>query len=641
MTVAADIIRAVPPDYTLDFDRLRRVGFPEVVLAQGKTPAQIAEICRQLARAHDVLVTRLSPDAVGGGLGRSPLPGRADYDPRSATAAPLGRQADARGWRARSSSSPPAPRTRAVAEEARRTLEYLGVSSTLVPDVGVAGILRLLSRLEEIEKADVVIAVAGMEASLFSVIGGLVGRPLIAVPTSRRLRRRASAASLRFSPPLNSCANGVTAVNIDSGYAAAMAAYRILSGGPRRWDRKKTKGAGTPASTSTPPRSASTGSGRRRSSAADDAGQESARRPPSRELLDSYREASFQARALGNCAAVFEAMLRDQERPTIFLGMAGSLIAAGMRQVIVDLIEENMVDVVVSTGAIISQDFYQVRGGRHYHGHADADDKELRDLYIDRLYDTFIDEEKYWETDLAVSQFADSLVREVALLAGVPRAARREGAKATQGSILGACARNGVPLFVPGPERLLDRHRPDRALPPHAARRDASPSTISLDPRQLRAHADRRAEPGDRGALRLGRRARRTTSTTRSSCPTSSGSTPAATSTRSRSRPTLRTGAASAARRSRRRPPGARSRRRRPTRWRSSRPRWRCRSSTATRCRRTRAKGRKRLRYAWKDDILEKMTSRPEGTRVILRPQAEGSRRIATEKAPAPLGAFV
>ena len=120
-------------------------------------------------------------------------------------------------------------------------------------------------------------------------------------------------------------------------------------------------------------------------------------------------------------------MLRDRERPTIFLGLAGSLIAAGMRQVIVDLIEQNMVDVVVSTGAIISQDFYQVRGGRHYHGHADADDKELRDLYIDRLYDTFIDEEKYWKTDLAVSQFADTLAAEDALLARVPRAARREG----------------------------------------------------------------------------------------------------------------------------------------------------------------------------------------------------------------------
>ncbi|HMA18301.1 MAG TPA: deoxyhypusine synthase family protein, partial [Thermoanaerobaculia bacterium] len=165
-------------------------------------------------------------------------------------------------------------------------------------------------------------------------------------------------------------------------------------------------------------------------------------------MLDSYRDASFQARALGKCAAILADMLRDKDRPTILLGLAGSLIAAGMRQVIVDLIEQNMVDVVVSTGAIISQDFYQVRGGRHYHGSVDANDKELRDLYIDRLYDTFIDEEKYWKTDLAVSQFADSLAGKTfssrAFLARLGESAVND-----RGSILGACVRNGVPLFVP------------------------------------------------------------------------------------------------------------------------------------------------------------------------------------------------
>jgi len=166
------------------------------------------------------------------------------------------------------------------------------------------------------------------------------------------------------------------------------------------------------------------------------------------ELLDAYREASFQARALAKAARVFEGMLRDRQRPTVMLGMAGSLIAAGMRQVIVDLIEENMVDVVVSTGAIISQDYYQVRGGRHYHGHPEADDKELRDLYIDRLYDTFIDEEKYWETDLAVSRFADALAGR-SLSSRAFLALLAEGCRHDKGSILGACARRGIPLFVP------------------------------------------------------------------------------------------------------------------------------------------------------------------------------------------------
>ncbi|HYB54252.1 MAG TPA: nickel pincer cofactor biosynthesis protein LarB [Thermoanaerobaculia bacterium] len=249
-------------DYTLDFDRLRRVGFPEIVLAEGKTLEQVAEICRQLARAHDVLVTRLTPERWEE-LAALPLPGRADYDARSATLALR--------------AGKPMPRLEGlvtivtagttdivVAEEARRTLDYLGVASSLVPDVGVAGLLRLLSRLEEIERADVVIAVAGMEASLFSVIGGLVGRPLIAVPTSSGYGAILGGLASLLSA-VNSCANGVTAVNIDSGYAAAMAAFRILSGGPRRWDRSAAPTP--PANTSTKPPKASTAAARKRSSA--------------------------------------------------------------------------------------------------------------------------------------------------------------------------------------------------------------------------------------------------------------------------------------------------------------------------------------------------------------------------------------
>jgi hypothetical protein len=252
------------PDYTLDLDRLRRVGFPEVVLAEGKSTAQIVEICRQLSRAHDVLVTRLAPEAWEE-VSSSPLPGRAEYDPRSATL--------------HISVGKPMPRVEggvavvtggtadtSVAEEARSTLEYLGVSSILVPDVGVAGVLRLLSRLEEIERADVIIAAAGMEASLFSVLGGLVGRPIIAVPTSHGYGAIFQGLASLLSA-VNSCANGVAAVNIDSGYAAAMAAYRILSGGPRRWDRKEQSASTAPGSTSTPRRSASTARGKRSSSA--------------------------------------------------------------------------------------------------------------------------------------------------------------------------------------------------------------------------------------------------------------------------------------------------------------------------------------------------------------------------------------
>jgi NCAIR mutase (PurE)-related protein len=259
------MIRAMRgPDYTLDLDRLRRVGFPEVVLAPGKNAAQIVEISRQLARAHDVLVTRLSPE-VWEEVAASPMPGRADYDPRSQTlhlsvGKPMPRQTGTVAIVTGGTSDTQ------VAEEARRTLEYLGVASTIVPDVGVAGVLRLLSRLEEIERADVVLAVAGMEASLFSVLAGLVGRPIVAVPTSTGYGASLGGIAALLSAAV-SCANGVTAVNIDSGYAAAMAAYRILSGGPHRWDRKP-EGERPPASTSTPRPSVSTAAARKLSSRA-------------------------------------------------------------------------------------------------------------------------------------------------------------------------------------------------------------------------------------------------------------------------------------------------------------------------------------------------------------------------------------
>ena len=251
-------------DFTLDFDRMRRVGFPEVVLAHGKNAAQIVEICRQLARAHDVLVTRVSPE-LWEEIAVQPLPGRARYDARSGTlqlsvGKPLVRVEGTVAVVTAGTADT------AVAEEARATLDYLGVASTLVPDVGVAGVLRLLSRLEEIERADVVIAVAGMEASLFSVIGGLVGRPLIAVPTSGGYGAALNGLASLFSA-VNSCANGVTAVNIDSGYAAAMAAYRILSGGPRRWTPEEKKKSRAPGNTRTRPRSGSTANARRPSSA--------------------------------------------------------------------------------------------------------------------------------------------------------------------------------------------------------------------------------------------------------------------------------------------------------------------------------------------------------------------------------------
>lgn len=165
------------------------------------------------------------------------------------------------------------------------------------------------------------------------------------------------------------------------------------------------------------------------------------------DLLDSFRDGSIQARNLGLCAEVFGNMLKDRDRPTILLGLAGPLIAAGLRKVIRDMIEYNLVDVVVSTGAILYQDYYQALGYKHYKGSPDADDARLRDLYIDRIYDTYVDEEKFAEVDSRIGKFACALPprnyssREfIDLLAGTV---------ADPNSILVTAKKRGVPIFCP------------------------------------------------------------------------------------------------------------------------------------------------------------------------------------------------
>ncbi len=251
-------------EFTLDFDRPRRLGFPEVVLGTGKSAAQIVAISRQLAREHDVLVTRLSAEAWDE-VSREALPGHADYDDRSKTLI-LKVGKPNRKIPGDVSIVTAGTADIVVAEEARRTLDYMGLRSRVIADVGVAGVVRLLSNLEEIERADVVITVAGMEGAIFSVIGGLVGRPIVCVPTSGGYGANFEGLAALLSA-LNSCANGVTAVNIDSGYGAAIAAYRILSKGPKTWQnaRESAASARPRRSTSTARRPGSTGARKKRS----------------------------------------------------------------------------------------------------------------------------------------------------------------------------------------------------------------------------------------------------------------------------------------------------------------------------------------------------------------------------------------
>ncbi|MEW5819655.1 MAG: deoxyhypusine synthase family protein, partial [Cyanobacteriota bacterium] len=127
------------------------------------------------------------------------------------------------------------------------------------------------------------------------------------------------------------------------------------------------------------------------------------------DLIKSFSSASIQARNISKCVDIFSDMINDSERPTIMLGLSGALIAGGLRKVIRDLIEFNLVDVIVSTGAIIYQDIYQARGFKHYKGTPDADDRVLQDLRIDRIYDTYVDEEKFWDTDLWIGKYSDTL----------------------------------------------------------------------------------------------------------------------------------------------------------------------------------------------------------------------------------------
>lgn len=128
-----------------------------------------------------------------------------------------------------------------------------------------------------------------------------------------------------------------------------------------------------------------------------------------KELVTSFQGASIQARSIGEVAYVYERMLTDPERPTIILGLAGPLIAAGLRKVIRDLVAYRLVDCVVATGAIWYQDYYQAHGYQHFRGTPEADDADLRDLLVDRIYDTYVDEEKFSLLDAEIGRFADKL----------------------------------------------------------------------------------------------------------------------------------------------------------------------------------------------------------------------------------------
>jgi NCAIR mutase (PurE)-related protein len=212
---------------TVDHHRALRTGIPEVILGEPKTAEQIAAIAEELARTgQNVMITRL--DAAKAQAIRQKV-------------AELKYAAMARV--ATLEVTPVVPRPGAsvavvtagtadvpVAEEAAETLRMQGIEAVRVYDVGVAGVHRLLARRETIEATRGVIVVAGMEGALPSVVGGMTGKPVIGVPTSVGYGAHLGGVTPLFAM-LASCAAGVTVVNIDNGFGAAMAMGRMIGSG--------------------------------------------------------------------------------------------------------------------------------------------------------------------------------------------------------------------------------------------------------------------------------------------------------------------------------------------------------------------------------------------------------------------------
>ncbi len=224
---AFEQLRSLPYENVSDFARLDhhraiRTGFPEVILAQGKTPDQVIQIFKRLASKNDrVLATRVDQEMYN--AVQAELPEAAYH--QLARLLVLDRTANAEkkpGVLVATGGTADLP----VAEEAALTAELMGNAVTRLYDVGVAGIHRLLDQTSALQNARVIVVVAGMEGALASVVGGLVSAPVIAVPTSIGYGASFHGLAALLSM-LNSCATGVAVVNIDNGFGAGTLAAMI------------------------------------------------------------------------------------------------------------------------------------------------------------------------------------------------------------------------------------------------------------------------------------------------------------------------------------------------------------------------------------------------------------------------------
>ena len=214
----------VSREVLLDAGRRARIGLDEAILCETKTPAQLSHILDEATAANrSMFLTRLSERQVQ--ALREEHAAALDYHALSQTAI-LGDVPPPEG-QARIAIVAAGSSDAAVAHEAVRTLAYAGVPSELVCDVGVAGLWRLLDQVDRLAEMDVIIAVAGMDAAMVSVIGGLVPGLVIAVPVSTGYGAARNGETALYSS-LTSCSPGVAVVNIDNGFGAACAALRAI-----------------------------------------------------------------------------------------------------------------------------------------------------------------------------------------------------------------------------------------------------------------------------------------------------------------------------------------------------------------------------------------------------------------------------
>lgn len=169
-------------------------------------------------------------------------------------------------------------------------------------------------------------------------------------------------------------------------------------------------------------------------------------------LINQYEKCAFQARNIANAAKIYNQMLNDEDC-TVIMCLAGSIFSAGLKKVIYDLVDNNLVDVIVSTGAlIVDQDFFEALGFSHYQGSCKADDHKLMKLNIDRIYDHYIDEIELRECDFTISKIADSISPITCssryFIYEMGKYLESEGVKCDD-SVVYSCYKKQVPIFVP------------------------------------------------------------------------------------------------------------------------------------------------------------------------------------------------